>query len=189
MTTWVYIRVSTDKQVYDRQIHYLQQHGYKLDECEVVTETFTGTKKSRPQWDAMVERMQKGDTLVVESLSRIGRSLLVILDAITYIVEKKMVNVIILKENFNLKANGNMDATTRMMLSVFGAFAQFERDMISERTKESLASKENLGRPRNDEKRNEIIQMIKEGKGASEIAFLADTSRSNVYKLKKEYGL
>ena len=82
-----------------------------------------------------------------------------------------------------------MDATTRMMLSVFGAFAQFERDTISERTKEGLAGKENLGRPRDEEKRKAVIEMIKEGKGASEIAFLADTSRSNVYKLKKEYGL
>lgn len=189
MTTWVYIRVSTDKQVYDRQIHYLQQHGYNLDECEVVMETFTGTKKSRPQWDAMVERMQKGDTLVVESLSRIGRSLLIILNAITYIVEKKMVNVIILKENFNLKANGNMDATTRMMLSVFGAFAQFERDTISERTKEGLAGKENLGRPRDEEKRKAVIDMLKEGRGATEIAFLADVSRTQVYNIKKKYNL
>ena len=189
MTTFVYIRVSTDKQVYDRQIHYLQQHGYNLDECEVVTETFTGTKKSRPQWDAMLDRMKKGDTLVVKSLSRIGRSLIIILDAITYIVENKMVNVIILKENFNLKANGNMDATTRMMLSVFGAFAQFERDTISERTKEGLAGKENLGRPRDEEKRQAVIDMLKEGRGATEIAFLADVSRTQVYNIKKKYNL
>ena len=189
MTTFVYIRVSTDKQVYDRQINYLQQHGYNLDECEVVTETFTGTKKSRPQWDAMLDRMHKGDTLVVESISRIGRSLLIILDAINFLVEKKEVNVVVVKEGMNLKAGANIDATTKMLLAVFGAIAELERNQISERVKEGLSGKENLGRPRNDEKRNEIIQMIKEGKGASEIAFLADTSRSNVYKLKKEYGL
>lgn len=189
MTTWVYIRVSTDKQVYDRQIHYLQQHGYKLDECEVITETFTGTKKSRPQWDAMVERMQKGDTLVVESLSRIGRSLLVILDAIQFLVEKREVNVVVVKEGMHLKANGGMDATTKMLLSIFGSIAEFERNQISERTKEGLAGKENLGRPRNEEKRQEVIDLLKEGRGATEIAFLADVSRAQVYKIKKQYNL
>ena len=115
--------------------------------------------------------------------------MLIILDAINFLVEKKEVNVVVVKEGMNLKAGSNIDATTKMLLAVFGAIAELERNQISERVKEGLSGKENLGRPRNDEKRNEIIQMIKEGKGASEIAFLADTSRSNVYKLKKEYGL
>ena len=189
MTIYAYIRVSTDKQEYDRQIYYLQEHGYRPDDAQFIEETYTGTKKSRPKWDELLALLQKGDTLVVESLSRIGRSLVNIIDIITDLVENQEVNVIVLKEGFNLKANGNMDASTRLMLNVFAAFAQFERDTISERTKEALKAKKEagvtLGR-RRGEKRKEIVKMLEEGYNPSDIAFLLDTCRTQVYRVKKE---
>ncbi|MBS7021213.1 MAG: recombinase family protein [Firmicutes bacterium] len=143
--TYCYIRKSTDKQAYDRQISVLNNAGYTVDNSIFVEETFTGTKKSRPLFDEMVENMQKGDTLVVESLSRLGRSLSNNNDIIDYLINNKQVNIKILKENFNLLANGRMDSTTKLLLNIFNCFAEFERDQLADRTKQGLKAAKEKG--------------------------------------------
>lgn len=150
--TYCYIRISTDKQMYDRQLTILKNAGFTRDNTIYIEETYTGKRKNRPLFDKMLQDMQKGDTLVVESLSRLGRSLTNNNEIINYLIYKKEVNIIILKENFHLKANGDMDAMTKLLLNIFGAFAEFERDQLSERTKEGLkATREKgtkIGKPR-----------------------------------------
>lgn len=193
MTTYAYIRVSTDKQDYIRQIGYLNERGYNKDNCTIYEETYTGTKKSRPEWDKLLATVEKNDTIVVESLSRIGRSLINVIETIMDLVENKQVNLIIFKEGFNFRANGNMDATTKLMLNLLASFVQFERDINSERSKEKLQELKRqgvkLGRPV-EEKRSEIAEMLREGKyNVSEIAFMLETSRAQVYRVKKELGL
>ncbi len=97
MTTYAYIRVSTDKQDYIRQIGYLNERGYNKDNCTIYEETYTGTKKSRPEWDKLLATVEKNDTIVVESLSRIGRSLINVIETIMDLVENKQVNLIVSK--------------------------------------------------------------------------------------------
>ena len=166
MATYCYIRVSTDKQVYDRQVEILKNAGYTPDNSIFIEETYTGKKKNRPKFDEMVEKMQKNDTLVVESLSRLGRSISNNNEIINYLIFEKQVNIIILKENFNLKANGNMDSITKLLLNIFSAFAEFERDQLSERTKEGIkATVSNgtiMGRPRKERSSKEnFIKTLK----------------------------
>lgn len=150
---YCYIRISTDKQLYDRQIEILRNAGYTPDNSVFIEEIYTGKRKNRPLFDKMIEEMQKGDTLVVESLSRLGRSIVNNNEIINYLIYKKQCNIKILKENFDLRANGEMDSMTKLLLNIFSVFAEFERDQLSERTKEGLKATRQkgtrIGRPRN----------------------------------------
>ena len=145
--TYCYIRISTDKQEYDRQIQIFKDKGYINGvNCEYIEETFTGTKTKRPEFDKLIKKMEKGDTLVCESLSRLSRGgVIKTLDLITEFIQKKQINVIILKENFYLQAGEKPDANTNLLLGIFSVLGQFERDLISERTKEGLKAVKTKG--------------------------------------------
>ena len=140
---YCYIRVSTDKQDYQRQENILKEKGYiNGQNCIYITETYTGKTANRPfLQDLINNKIQKGDTLVSCELSRISRSVKDFNNLIDEILNKKKVNIVILKENFNLLANGSMDAMTKLILNITSAFAEFERDIIADRTKEALKSK------------------------------------------------
>ena len=145
--TYCYIRISTDKQEYNRQVQIFKDKGYINDvNCEYIEETFTGTKTKRPEFDKLIKKMEKGDTLICESLSRLSRGgVIKTLDLITEFIQKKQINVIILKENFNLLAGEKPDANTNLLLGIFSVLGQFERDLISERTKEGLKAVKTKG--------------------------------------------
>lgn len=140
---YCYIRVSTDKQDYQRQENILKEKGYiNGQNCLYITETYTGKTANRPfLQDLINNKIKKGDTLVSCELSRISRSVKDFNNLIDEILNKKKVNIVILKENFNLLANGDMDAMTKLILNITSAFAEFERDIIADRTKEALKSK------------------------------------------------
>lgn len=151
--TYCYIRISTEKQDGIRQKNVLEQKGYINGvNCEYIEETYTGKTTKRPIFQDLINnKIQKGDTIITCELSRISRSVKDFNNLIDEIVEKKKVNIIILKENFNLLANGNMDAMTKLIMHITSAFAEFERDIISDRTKEALLAKKingtKTGRP------------------------------------------
>ena len=103
--TYCYIRISTDKQEYDRQTQIFKDKGYINGvNCEYIEETFTGTKTKRPKFDELIKRMEKGDNLICESLSRLSRGgVIKTLDLITDFIQKKQINVTILKDNGGLE--------------------------------------------------------------------------------------
>lgn len=144
---YCYIRVSTDKQDYLRQINILKEKNwFENDNCKYLTETGTGaTLKGRPVLKDLLNKIKKGDTIVTAELSRISRSVKDFSNLIDYIIKEKQANLIIIKENFTLYANGNMDAMTKLIIHITSAFAEFERDIISDRTKESLKAKKMHG--------------------------------------------
>lgn len=140
--TYCIIRVSTDGQDYDRQVQILKDKGYINGvNCEYIEETFTGKTTKRPVLEQLLNNLQKNDTIVATELSRISRSVSDFNNLLELLLYQKQVNVIILKEKFDLKANGEMDAMTKLILNISAIFAQFERDIISDRTKESLRAK------------------------------------------------
>ena len=137
---YCYIRVSKDTQEYDRQIHIFKERGY-LDgvNCTYVEEKFTGTTLNRPAFKELLDKLTEGDTLVVESLSRLSRGgVIKTLELITDLVQEKKVNITIFKEGFELIAGEKPNSTTSLLLGIFSVLGQFERDLISERTKEGL---------------------------------------------------
>lgn len=150
---YCYIRVSRDTQEYSRQIQIFKDRGYIDGEnCTYVEEKFTGTRLNRPVFMELLNKLTEGDTLIVESLSRLSRGGVIrTLDLITDLVQVRKVNVIIFKEGFELRAGEQPNSTTSLLLGIFSVLGQFERDLISERTIEGLravsANGTKLGKP------------------------------------------
>lgn len=125
MTKYGYSRVSTLHQSLDEQIKELEKEG-----CEIIySEKITGTIKERPEFQKLLNIVKDGDTIVVTKLDRFARSAS---DAIIIIrsLFERGVRVHIL--NMGMVEN---TAIGRMMLTMLAGFAEFERDMIVERTK------------------------------------------------------
>lgn len=100
---------------------------------EIFVDSFTGTKLDRPEFDKLLKQIQNGDTLIVTKLDRFARSVSQASDLITQLIDKGItVNVL------NLGILSNSSVST-LMRNVLLSFAQFERDMIVERTQEGKA--------------------------------------------------
>ena len=131
-----YARVSTEQQNLDRQLDALRKYG-----CDIIyNEKMTGTKKDRPELTKMLERMTANDTVVVESLSRLGRSTKDLID-LTELFEQKGVHLVSLKESIDTSTS-----TGKLLFTLMSAIAQFERDTIADRTREGLRSARARGR-------------------------------------------
>lgn len=136
---YAYLRVSTvDKQEFTRQEYILKD--YKID--KMFQEKISGTKKAshRPEFEKLLSEIQEGDTIYFESMSRMARSMQDLIDTTNMLANKRKVKVIFVKENISVGGDG-MDAMTGLVFNIMGAFAQFERDLISDRTKTALRAK------------------------------------------------
>ena len=131
-----YARVSTEQQNLDRQLDALRKYG-----CDVIyNEKMTGTKRDRPELAKMLDRMTEGDTVVIESLSRLGRSTKDLID-LTELFAQKGVHLVSLKESIDTSTS-----TGKLLFTLMSAIAQFERDVIADRTREGLKSARARGR-------------------------------------------
>lgn len=134
-----YARVSTGDQNLDRQIDALIEYG--IDKRNIYQEKITGTKKDREQLQKMISELQSGDTVIVSELTRLSRSTKDLFSIVEQI-EGKGANIKSLKESW-------LDTTTapgKLLFTIFAGISQFERDLISERTKEGLKSARARGR-------------------------------------------
>lgn len=131
-----YARVSTEAQNLDRQIDALK----KYDVDVIYNEKMTGTKKDRPELTKLLERITKGDTVVIESLSRLGRSTKDLIE-LTELFKSKGVRLVSLKESIDTDSS-----TGKLLFTLMSAIAQFERDTIADRTREGLRSARARGR-------------------------------------------
>ncbi len=131
-----YARVSTEAQNLDRQIDALKKYGVDV----IYNEKMTGTKKDRPELTKLLERITKGDTVVIESLSRLGRSTKDLIE-LTELFKSKGVRLVSLKESIDTDSS-----TGKLLFTLMSAIAQFERDTIADRTREGLRSARARGR-------------------------------------------
>jgi len=181
MSVYAYLRVSTLDQDNDKfKLDLLEYANSKtLGQIEFVEEKITGTKHWRQRkLGELLSQLVSGDILLVPELSRLARSIAQIYEIINECIEKG-ITIHILKQNMVI-GNGKMDMTTKVMLSTFSMIAELERDFISIRTKEALASKKKqgikLGRPKGrgksrlDEYRDEIMGMLHMGVTKKKIA-------------------
>src|SRR5918911_515078 len=137
-----YARVSTDDQNLNLQRDALQQVG-----CEqIFTDKVTGTKATRPGLTDALSHLRNGDTLVVWRLDRLGRSLRHLIDTVTELQERG-IGFKSLTESIDTTTSGG-----KLVFHIFGALAEFEREIIRERTKAGLtaarARGKNGGRPK-----------------------------------------
>ena len=126
MTIYGYARVSTKGQNLEAQKQELASRGCE----EIVTDKFTGTKESRPGLDRLMERLAPGDTVVVTKLDRVARSTRAGISIIDRIIAKGA--------SMEILNMGKFDDTPvgKLMRTMMLGFAEFERDMIVQRTSE-----------------------------------------------------
>lgn len=143
MATIGYMRVSTEDQKTDGQLDALKAAGVKDDAKHLyVDHGVSGAKAKRPGLDACLASLREGDVLVVAKLDRLGRSLFNLIEMFKELGEQG-IDVRIL-DNPTLSTAGNKDA--KLMLGIFGAFAEYERDLIRERTNVGLVAARARGR-------------------------------------------
>ena len=131
-----YARVSTDEQNLDRQVDALKNYGIDVLYCEKMS----GTKKSRPELDRMLKEVEDGDTIVIESLSRLGRSVKNLAELME-IFNQRNIRLVSLKETIDTTT-----PTGKLLFTILSSLAQFERDVLVERTQEGLAAARARGR-------------------------------------------
>lgn len=145
-----YIRVSTDKQTIENQrfeINNLcQRENMSIEKW--IEETISGTKEyEKRRLGKAIKKMSKGDILICSELSRLGRSLFMIMDILNQCM-KAGIMVISIKDNYRL----GDDIQSKVLAFAFGLSAEIERNLISQRTKEALKRKKDegvvLGRPK-----------------------------------------
>ena len=131
-----YARVSTDDQSLDSQTDALSAAGAE----KVFADRISGSRRARPELDKMLEQLRDGDVVTVTKYDRLARSLKDLLEIVETIRERGA--------GFRSLAE-DIDTTTpagRLVFHVFASIAQFERERISERTREGLASARKRGR-------------------------------------------
>jgi DNA invertase Pin-like site-specific DNA recombinase len=131
-----YARVSTQEQNLDLQKDALLHAGCK----RIFTDVASGAKSSRTGLDEAIDFLREGDTLVVWKLDRLGRSLKHLIDLVNSLNEKN-INFRSLQENIDTTTNEG-----KLIFHVFGALAEFEREIIRERTQAGLSAARARGR-------------------------------------------
>jgi len=177
-----YARVSTQ----DQNLA-LQDDALQKAECEkIFTDKAGGTKAHRPGLIKAIDYMRPGDTLVVWKLDRLGRSLKQLIETVN-LLNDRGIGLRSIQENINTTSTGG-----KLIFHIFAALAEFERDVIRERTKAGLAAARARGRlggrPRVMEKKKIDLarSLYREGKHTvEEICDMINVSRATFYRYMK----
>lgn len=187
--TFAYVRVSTTGQTTENQIQEIEAAGFKVEQHRIVAETISGSVPiaQRQGFSRLIDRLESGDVLIVTKLDRLGR------DAID--VSSTVRNLADLGIRVYCLALGGTDLTSsagNMTMNVLNAVAQFERDMLIERTQAGLmrAMKQGkaLGRPYSlsDSQKNNVREYLAAGMSVSAIARKFDTSRQTIMRVRDQ---
>ena len=194
-----YLRISTEQQDLNSQkleLHeYAHKNNFKIDEF-IEAEVSSRKNPSERKINLLMEKLQKGDLLIVSELSRLGRSVGQVIQIIDALI-KNEVRFNAVKEG--IRVDGKQDIQTKTMITLFGLFAEIERDLISERTKHGLnaarAKGRILGRPKGSGKSKldpfklEIEALLKNGSSKTFVAKRYKTTLTNFYKWLKKWGI
>ena len=177
-----YARVSTRHQGLEGQLRQLEE-----ERCDkIYFEKITGTKSDRPEFQKLLQAIQTGDTLVVTKLDRFARSTQDALNTIKYLFEKGVrINVL------NLGVIENT-STGRLIFTIFSAFADFERDLIVERTQEGREIAKQRpgfkeGRPRKYSKQQiDLAMQLLESNSYTQVEKMTGISKSTLTRYKRK---
>lgn len=180
MTTIAYIRTSTNKQDGEGQklaiLEWANAHNTPIDEFIAVQ---MSTRKSAiaRRLEELLAKVQPGDHIIAAEMSRLGRSTAEVLTLINELLQRE-VRVTVLKQGLDITAH---DMQSKVMVTMFSLFAELERDLISQRTKEALAARKakgvKLGKPvgtiqdsQFDKDRERIVELLDLGLSVRAIA-------------------
>jgi DNA invertase Pin-like site-specific DNA recombinase len=195
--TVAYLRVSTAEQDLDKnkaEILYLV-NDKDLGKVEFVEEKASGTKSWKDRKiKELIDNLNAGDRLIVPELSRLGRSMLEIMEILS-IAQQKSISIYAVKGGWEL----NHSLQSKVMAMAFSIAAEIERDLISSRTKEALRARKakgfSLGRPKGagksklDAHREEIVALLRNGSTKAFVAERYKTTEANLYNWIRKNSL
>ena len=184
---FAYARVSTIEQLTENQREQIAQAGYQIEARRFVEEKVSGSVPAaqRPGFHRLLDRMEPGDTLVVTKLDRIGRDSIDIQQTVRHFATHGMRLVVLQLGNLDLTSSAG-----ELMIKVLAAIADFERDLIIERTQagqaRARAEGKHMGRPpcTNAEQREIIRRRLDAGETVSAVAKDFAVSRATIISIR-----
>ena len=185
--TFAYLRVSTPGQTTDNQLGEIRTAGFAVQPRRVVSETVSGSVAAmeRRGFARLMDRMEEGDVLVVTKLDRLGRNAM---DVAATVRALSALGV-----RVHCLALGGVDLTSstgKLTMGVINAVAEFERDLLVERTQAGLARARAEGKPigrpmsLSPERRAEVVRHLAAGESVSAVARAMGTSRQSVTRVR-----
>lgn len=182
---FAYCRVSTAEQTYENQIHEIETAGFLVEPRRVIGETVSGSTPAmeRMGFRKLIDKLDWGDVLIVTKLDRLGRNAMDVRTTVERLAEMQV--------RVHCLALGGVDLTSaagKMTMAVISAVAEFERDLLVERTQAGLrrakAEGKKLGRPSSlrPEQRAELLVKREQGRSLGQLAKEYGVSRSAVQR-------
>lgn len=187
---FAYCRVSTLEQTTENQRREIETAGFAVRPQRIIEEHISGSvaASKRPGFIRLLDRMENGDVLIVTKLDRLGRNAMDIRKTVEQLVASDI--------RVHCLALGGVDLTSpagKMTMQVISAVAEFERDLLLERTHSGIArakaAGKRFGRPSvlNEEQKTTVIARINAGISISAIAREFNTTRQTILRLKAEH--
>jgi putative DNA-invertase from lambdoid prophage Rac len=187
--TFAYVRVSTSGQTTENQIQEIEAAGFSIEPRRIIAETISGsvTLGQREGFVRLMDKLEAGDVLVVTKLDRLGRNAIDVAATVAKLEE--------LGVRVHCLALGGVDLASpagRMTMAVINAVAQFERDLLIERTQSGLARAKSegktLGRPArlNEASKKDVLQALANGMSIAALARKFATSRQTIMRVRNE---
>ncbi len=186
--TFAYCRVSTSDQTTDNQLGEIMAAGFSVEPKRVIAETISGSVAAmeREGFAKLVDRLEEGDVLVVTKLDRLGRNAMDVRGTVERLADDGV--------RVHCLALGGVDLTSaagKMTMGVLNAVAEFERDLLVERTQAGLqrakAEGKALGRPAalTEQQQQEVLAKRAEGVSLGDLAKQYGVSRSAIQRVQK----
>ena len=185
--TFAYCRVSTVGQTVENQVQEIENAGFRVEPKRLVTETISGSSviEQRPKFMRLLDRLESGDVLVVTKLDRLGRNSIDVQTTVNKLAEMGV--------RAHCLALGGVDLTSsagKMTMGVISAVAQFERDLLIERTLSGQARARSqgkqFGRPPSLSEKDRAMarKALADGASISAVARQMNSSRATIMRLK-----
>ena len=189
--TFAYVRVSTTGQTTENQIREIEAAGFKVEPRRVISETVSGGSaiEQRPGFTRLLDRLERNDVLIVTKMDRLGRNAIDVARAVERLADMEV--------RVHCLALGGVDLTSaagKMTMGVIAAVAQFERDLLIERTQSGLerakAEGAVLGRPvvLDETTRTAVREELAGGASVSAVARRYATSRQTIMRARDGAG-
>ncbi|HDR9081502.1 TPA: recombinase family protein [Burkholderia vietnamiensis] len=185
--TFAYARVSTTDQTTAHQLREIEAAGFSVDRRRVVTESISGSVSAnqRPGFSELLVKMEEGDVLIVTKLDRLDRNAMDVRSTVEALAGRGI--------RIHCLALGGVDVTSpaeRMTMQVLNAVAEFERDLLIERTRagitRAMAEGKTTGRPSTLTKQQqvEVLQKLGDGFTIARLAREYGTSRQTIMRIR-----
>ncbi|HDR9260277.1 TPA: recombinase family protein [Burkholderia vietnamiensis] len=185
--TFAYARVSTSDQTTANQLREIEAAGFSVDKRRVVSESISGSVSAdqRPGFAQLLVKMEEGDVLIVTKLDRLGRNAMDVRATVEGLAKRGI--------RVHCLALGGVDLTSaagRMTMQVLNAVAEFERDLLIERTHAGIARAKAegkaMGRPSalSDEQRADVLRELDAGASVAALARRFGTSRQTIMRVR-----